>query len=72
VWDNYRNSIASRYPWEDWFDGRTHILSRGEDFACGTISIRNTIRTNAMRHNMFVRTRELPGDRVAVQATARS
>jgi hypothetical protein len=67
VWAETGRSV-SKYPWDEWFDGKTRILAQGEDFTVTPASIRNTISVNAFRRRVKVRTRILDGSRVQVQA----
>ena len=68
VWAETVRKSVSKYPWDEWFDGKTRILVRGEDFTVTPASIRNTISVNAFRRRTGVRTRILDGNRVLVQA----
>ena len=68
VWTETRRKSVSKYPWDEWFDGKTRILVQGEDFTVTPASIRNTVSVNAFRRRVGVRTRILDGNRVQVQA----
>lgn len=39
------SSVPSRgaYPWDQWFNGATHELTRGEDFWCNPHNFRGTV-----------------------------
>jgi hypothetical protein len=68
AWAETTRKSVSKYPWDEWFDGKTRILVQGEDFTVTPASIRNTISVNAFRRRVKVRTRTLDGNRVQVQA----
>jgi hypothetical protein len=68
VWAETVRKSVSKYPWDEWFDGKTRILVQGEDFTVTPASIRNTITVNAFRRRVAIRTRVLDGNRVLVQA----
>jgi len=67
AWNTPRKSVST-YPWDEWFDGQTRILTQGEDFTVKPSSIRNAIQVNAFRRNVRVRTAILDGERVQIQA----
>jgi hypothetical protein len=68
VWAETGRKSVSKYPWDEWFDGKTRILVQGEDFTVTPASIQNTISVNAFRRRVRARTRILDGNRVQVQA----
>jgi hypothetical protein len=67
VWGAAKRSV-SRYPWEEWCDGRTWVLVRGEDFSCQVKSMQNTVNVHAFRAAIQIRTRILDDDRLQIKA----
>jgi hypothetical protein len=50
-----------KYPWAEWFDGRTHILEQGVDYdAESPKAFRSTIYSAASRLKVTVETRIMP------------
>ena len=70
VWGAPRKSV-SRYPWEEWLDGQTRILTRGVDFTCGVKGMQNSVNVRSFRTNQTIRTRVLDGDRLQIKAESR-
>lgn len=68
VWAESGRKSASKYPWDEWFDGKTRILVQSDDFTVTPKSIQNTIHVNAFRRGVKVRTRILDNGRIRVQA----
>jgi hypothetical protein len=50
-------SHHSRYPWNEWFDGSTWELTRGEDFDCPASSFRVRAQAAAAQRGMKLATR---------------
>lgn len=64
-----RAGRPAKYPWEEWFDGRTHVLVQGEDYeADGPKSFRSTVYSAADRLGVTVVTKIIDGE-LHVQAT---
>lgn len=64
-----RAGRPAKYPWEEWFDGRTHVLVQGEDYeADGPKSFRSTVYSAADRLDVTVVTKIIDGE-LHVQAT---
>lgn len=57
----------SRYPWDDWLDGRIRVFVRGEDFQCEAMSFVNAARYAARRRGFPVRA-SMQGETVTLQA----
>lgn len=54
---------SPKYPWEVWFDGRTHRLKQGEHYeAEGPRSFRSTVYSAADSRGVTVTTRIIDGD----------
>ena len=68
VWAQRRSGRPTIYPWAEWLDGQTRILTRGQDFQVTAMSLRNTVQVNGGRHGFQVRTRILDEDRIQLQA----
>jgi hypothetical protein len=67
VWGSPRRSVG-RYPWEEWCDGKTRVLTRGEDFSCTVKSMQNAVNVRAFRTAAVIRTRVLDDDRIQIKA----
>lgn len=48
----------TKYPWDQWTNGKAWLLVRGEDFTCGVESLRSAIHQYATRHDLSVVTRK--------------
>ncbi len=55
-WDKTGSGKRSRYPWNEWTDGRTHKTVRGTDYTCQTASFLSTLRWKATSKQLKVRT----------------
>lgn len=60
-----------KYPWREWADGQTRVLTRGIDFTSAVESIQNTVHVWARRNGFIARTQRIEADRVAIQMTAK-
>lgn len=74
LWNGYRSRSAS-YPWEQWLDGETWVLTAGEDFP-GTSddpvgSFRSQIYTTATLRDVMIRTSKLDDTHLAIQCLGR-
>lgn len=58
---------SMKYPWWKWCDGRTHGVSRGDEFTAKTESFRNYLYNEATRRGKKVRIREPLTDVVVFQ-----
>jgi len=67
VWGSSRRSV-SRYPWEEWCDGKTRVLIRGEDFSCTVKGMQNTVNVHSFRTATVIRTRVLDDGRLQIKA----
>ena len=47
---------GSKYPLEEWFDGKVRELVQGEDFDCTAESLINSLHTRAAKQGLKVRT----------------
>lgn len=58
-----RTGRPAKYPWDEWFDGRTHVLVQGEDYdADGPKSFRSTVYSAADRLGVSVVTKIIDGE----------
>ncbi len=65
-------SPGSRYPWDEWFDGKARILAKGEDFTSQISSFRTTVYECARRRGLKVRIATVDnGKGVAVQVVGK-
>jgi hypothetical protein len=55
--DSFPASSASRYPWDEWLDGRVWELFRGEDFSAKVPTLISNARAQARRRGGLVRSR---------------
>ena len=47
-----------KYPWDEWFDGQTRVIMKGEDYTCKTESMQTILRMKIRdRADLEVRTR---------------
>lgn len=56
----------TRYPWQEWTNGKVWAASQGKDFDCDTVSFQAAVRTHAYRHKLKATTR-IQGDTVVFQ-----
>ena len=57
----------TRYPWDEWLDGRVWELVAGEDFTAKSTTLKANAQLQAKKRNGRVRTRQLAhGDRQTV------
>lgn len=66
-----RTGRPSKYPWQEWCDGQTRILTRGVDFQCHIDSLTNHVHTWARRHGYRARTQSVDVNRVAIRMEPR-
>jgi hypothetical protein len=66
-----RPGKSRKYPWDEWSDGQTRILTKGTDFECSMASIQNGLHVWARRHGLIARTQRVESDRVAVRMEPR-
>jgi hypothetical protein len=45
-----------KYPWAEWFDGKTHTITRGEDFQVPLMSMRGILHQSAKAKDGSVET----------------
>ena len=43
-----------KYPWDEWFDGRTHMLTKGEHFHCKPETMAHAARDAGRRRKLDV------------------
>lgn len=55
-----RGGRRSKYPWDEWLDGRTWLLKHGADFTVSTETMRVMLYQNATKRGVKVTT-ELHG-----------
>jgi len=68
VWSDGTGRTTLRYPWDEWLDGKTRILTRGEDFDSSVAAVRNSIYIKGYRRNVKVRIRIIDENTVQIQA----
>jgi len=51
---------VSKYPWDEWTDGKTHVIEQGEDFTVSYESMRTILYSKARRMDMKVWTNMSP------------
>lgn len=71
AWLPPSSRTSSLYPWDEWFDGKTRILTRGDDFICTLTTIRAGIHTAAFRRGKSIRTRQISDTQIQVQAVGK-
>jgi hypothetical protein len=54
-----RGGRPSKYPYDEWLDGRPWVLLHGEDFRCGTRSMEGILRRQARLRHGTLETRTL-------------
>lgn len=60
-----------KYPWEEWLDGRTWELTRGEDFTSNALAFRNQIYTRARDFGKLVSVTIVDDDTLRMQGRPR-
>lgn len=60
-----KSGRPEKYPWEEWSDGQTRVITRGVDFTCEVDSIQNNIHVWARRNSLKARTQKVESDRLA-------
>jgi len=58
----------SKYPWNEWLDGKIRRFTRGEDFTCESRRFVSACHEAAKRMRLHVRTRVLDETTVVIQA----
>lgn len=56
-----------KYPWEEWMDGKEHIVVRGDHFTTPITVFQTMLHNTASRYDMAVATAKLPEDSVMFQ-----
>jgi len=56
-WGYQRNRGASKYPWEEWFDGKARRLTQGIDFESDPEHMRRQAYVAAKKKNVKIRTK---------------
>lgn len=46
-----------KYPWDDWMNGRPWEITHGQDFTCGSRSMKTQIHEEARRRGLGARVR---------------
>jgi hypothetical protein len=57
----------TKYPWDEWLNGETHIITHGEDFDVSFQAMQAQLHTRAGKEGLKVRTKRLEGDKLAFQ-----
>ena len=57
----WQDRMPGKYPWNEWLDGRSWKLTKGEDFHIQPESFRATISVTAKRRGLKVRTKAFDG-----------
>lgn len=58
----------TKYPWQQWFDGRAWELRRGEDFGCTARSMRSSAIQAAKRMGCRCKTRLVDDSVIVIEA----
>ena len=61
-----QNRRNSKYPWEEWSDGKIRKAVNGEDYETSTSDFRSMLHAAATRVGMKVKTRKDPDDKFLV------
>lgn len=67
-----RKGRPEKYPWSEWSDGQTRVLTRSVDFDCEIDSLTNTVHQWARRHGFVARTERMAVDQVAIRMIVRN
>lgn len=71
-WDDSSATYRKRlYDWENWFDGQSWKLVRGEDFSTDVVAFRRYLYTVAHTKKVRVRTKVVGDDALMVAAFPR-
>ncbi len=60
----HRGGARPKYPWDEWLDGKTWLIKRGEDYAVPSTSMTAMIRMTARRKGGWVTTIANYGDSI--------
>jgi hypothetical protein len=60
-----RTNPRAKYPWDVWFDGKLHVLTRGVDFDKSAHNFQITALNTARRKDVFLRS-SVQRDRVRI------
>jgi hypothetical protein len=52
----WQKNTAHRYPWNDWANGETWVLVRGEDYKISTMQFRSQMSQVARRRGLTLHT----------------
>lgn len=66
-WTTKRQS-REKYPYAEWFDGKTRQLILGEDFHCSYNSMVSLLYAAAERHDVQIRTKRVDPKTIQIQA----
>ena len=67
--ENAKWTSSRKYPWDEWFDGQTRLLRRGEDFELNTDTFRANMTGAAVRRRLRLRTNKIDADTLMIQVT---
>lgn len=60
---------CKEYPWDEWLDGQTRRLKKGEDFTCPVVNMRSQVYVAAKRLGKKVRISLTSDDSLYIKAT---
>jgi len=66
----FGNGSGSKYAWDEWFDGGTWVLVKGEDFTTEVDTFQTTALIRARKRGIKITTTKLGNGKIGIKKIA--